>query len=112
MDRIQKARKKLEEGEPDIARQMLLEAASGPNAEPHARRAFEELFPLRPEQREWMAATLMKLVAKDATVRAKAAKEVGRAVRKEMSYEQEQKIGDPRCLDYLIPAMESGDTKV
>jgi HEAT repeat protein len=59
-----------------------------------------------------MAGTLMKLVSKDAAVRATAAKEVGRAVRSEVSYEQQDKIGDPRCLDYLVPAMESQDAKV
>jgi hypothetical protein len=59
-----------------------------------------------------MAGTLMKLVSKDAAVRATAAKEVGRAVRSEVSYEQQDKIGDPRCLDYLVPAIESQDAKV
>jgi HEAT repeat protein len=112
MSVIEQARSKLRDGEPDRARRILLEAASGPDLESHARRVFEELFPLTPQQREWMAKTLMNLVSKDAAARAQAANKVGRAVRAEMSYAQQDKIGDPRCLDYLVPALESEDTKV
>lgn len=112
MNVIEDARKQFRNGERDTARRALVEAASGPNPEPHARRVFEELFPLTSQQREWMAGTLMNLVSKQPAARAKAANEVGRAVRAEMSYEQQDKIGDPRCLDYLVPALESEDSKV
>jgi HEAT repeat protein len=112
MSVIEVARKQFRNGEPDEARRALLEAASGPNPNPHARRVYEELFPLTPKQREWMSAILMNLASKKPDARSKAASEVGRAARAEMSYEQQDKIGDPRCLDYLIPALESEDTKV
>ncbi len=106
------AKKLIAQGEPDEARRVLLDAASGPTPDAQARHAFEELFPLSSTQRKWMSATLMNLVAKDAAARAKAAKEVLRTSAKEVSNEQQELIGDPRCLDYLIPAMQSEDAKV
>jgi HEAT repeat protein len=112
MSLIDDARNMINRGQADEARSALLEAASDPHPKPGARRAFEELFPLTPYQREWMAGTLMKLVSTDAAARARAAKELGRAARSEMSYEQQDRIGDPRCLDYLVPAMASQDPKV
>jgi HEAT repeat protein len=109
---VEKARSKFRAGDPDTARNLLLEAASGPDPQPDARQTFEELFPLTPDQKQWITGTLKKLAAKEAPARAAAAKDVGRAARSEMSRKQQDKIGDPRCLDYLIPALGSQDAKV
>jgi len=96
----------------DRARSLVLEAASGPEADPRARRLYEEWFPLTPAQQNWIDGTLAKLGAGQPAVRAKAARELSRAAHKEVTKNQREQIADPRCLDYIIPALRSPDAKV
>lgn len=109
---IEKARSLLAAGQQQEAKGLLLEAASGPDGSADVRRAYVGIFLLTPAQKQWIEGTLSKLAASDATARAKAAKELCRAAAREYSIQNQELIGDPRALDYIVPALESKDEKV
>lgn len=108
----ERAKALIAEGKQEEARELLLNAASGPEADAEARGAYEQLFPLTPRQKEWVSSTLSRLTSNDAAERAKAARDLCRKATDEATLEQRELIGDPRMMDYILAGFRSADPKV